>query len=100
MGTFGGYTLSVQDLGTAPVYSIFIMRLDLYIKTLDFIRMTHKMSDVPIFDMRLYILEGQIRFVYTCGPDIYVCMYTANLHMCVYVCMYVYPKSMYLCMCV
>ena len=66
------------------------------------------MYDVPVFDVRLYILEGQIQFVYNVIQIfMYVCMYTTNLCMCVCVythklcvCMYVYPKSMCLCMCV
>ena len=60
------------------------------------------------FDVRLYILEGQIRFVYTvvqifmyaCTPQIYVCVYVCipTIYVCVHVCISRTYVFVYVCM--
>ena len=69
--------------------------------------MTHQMSDVLIFDMRLYILESQIQFAYTvvqifmyvCTPQIYVCVYVCipTFYVYVYVCISEIYVFVYVC---
>ena len=70
--------------------------------------MTHKMSDVVIFDVRLYIFDGQILsmytvvqiFMYVCTPQIYVCVYVCipTIYVCVYVCISEIYVFVYVCM--